>query len=51
MSDESRKWRKHMPVLPVASGELTLQDSWVPADQSLVRMIIQSSKAQAERAS
>lgn len=40
-----------MPVLPVASGELTLQDSWVPADQSLVRMIIQSSKAQAERAS
>lgn len=29
-----------MPVLPVASGELTLQAGWVPADQRLICMII-----------
>lgn len=48
MGDESRKWRKRMPVLPVASGELALQAGWVAANQRLICMIIQSSKAQAE---
>lgn len=51
MGDESRKQRKRMPVLPVPSGELALQAGWVPADQRLICMIIQSSKAQADTAS
>lgn len=48
---ESRKQRKRMPVLPVACGELRLQAGQVTADHRLMCMIIQPSKAQAQRAS
>lgn len=51
MGGESRRQRKRMPVLPVATGELTLQAGQVAADQRLMCMIIQLSKAQARRAS
>lgn len=51
MGGESRKQRKRMPVLPVATGELPLQAGQVAADQRLMCMIIEPSKAQAQRAS